>query len=172
MILKGFKEKSNQNYINKTLNNRVVLATNSKIKSIGVIINADETVDYKKISSLLKTLNVNPNNFQIIAFTIEKTFEENSNFQCFNKKSIGWKGSIKNETLKHFLNREFDILISYYVEAPMYLKLLTAVSKARFKVGILQEDERLNDLIIKTDIENYKMFEIELLKYLSILNKI
>ncbi|AEH02805.1 hypothetical protein [Lacinutrix sp. 5H-3-7-4] len=172
MILKGFKEKSNQNYINKTLNNRVVNSSDSKIKSVGVIINIDEMIDYKWFDSLFKTLKIESSNCEIIAFTKEKTIEENNFFNSFNKNSIGWKGNIKNESLKSFLSKEYDILISYYLEASMHLKLLTVKSKANFKVGILHEDERLNDLIIKTPVKAYNTFEKELLKYLTILNKI
>jgi len=45
-------------------------------------------------------------------------------------------------------------------------------SEAAFKIGIYQEDERLNDLIIKTQPKDLKTFKNELIKYLSILNKL
>ena len=46
------------------------------------------------------------------------------------------------------------------------------LSKAEFKVGILQTDERINDLIIKTKLKEFDVFKEELFKYLTILNKI
>jgi hypothetical protein len=49
---------------------------------------------------------------------------------------------------------------------------MTAFSKAKFKIGILQTDERLNDLILKTNIKQHEVFKEEVLKYLTILNKI
>ena len=52
------------------------------------------------------------------------------------------------------------------------LKLLTGTSKAQFKIGILQSDARLNDLIIKTNLKEFDVFKAELHKYLNILNKI
>ncbi|MGB1210876.1 MAG: DUF6913 domain-containing protein [Lacinutrix venerupis] len=52
------------------------------------------------------------------------------------------------------------------------LKLLTVSSKSKFKVGVLETDERVNDLIIKTEMNDFKTFTSELKKYLNILNKI
>ena len=66
----------------------------------------------------------------------------------------------------------FDILISYFEKDVLELKLMTAKSKAKFKIGILQTDERLNDLIIKTSLKQFELFKKEVFKYLSILNKI
>ena len=49
---------------------------------------------------------------------------------------------------------------------------MTAKSKAQFKIGILQSDERLNDLIIKTNTNELNVFKKEVFKYITILNKV
>ena len=41
MILKGFKEKSTKKYLNAILNARHVNVNNSKIESLGVVLNID-----------------------------------------------------------------------------------------------------------------------------------
>ena len=91
---------------------------------------------------------------------------------CYNPKDFGWKGTIKNPELDTFLNTKFDVLISYYEKEILELKLITVLSKAELKVGILQTDERINDLIIKTKLKEFEVFKEELFKYLTILNKI
>ena len=48
---------------------------------------------------------------------------------------------------------------------------MTALSKGKFKIGIFQSDERLNDLIIKTELTQFDLFKAEVFKYLSILKK-
>ena len=50
--------------------------------------------------------------------------------------------------------------------------MITAMSKARFKIGLLQSDQRLNDLIIKTKISEFDLFKEELKKYLDTFNKL
>ena len=49
---------------------------------------------------------------------------------------------------------------------------MSAKSKANFKIGISNFDQRINDFIIDVDIENIEVFRNELEKYLKGLNKI
>ncbi|WP_055446517.1 DUF6913 domain-containing protein [Lacinutrix mariniflava] len=172
MILKGFKEKSNKNYINFQLRNRVVSQSNSKVKRIGVLFNAEELTNVPVFNTLAEGLNINKTNVEVIAFKSQVDKEEKVFSPTYTLKHLGWKGNIKEATLKQFLNVEFDVLISYYKNDTTPLKLLTVASKSKFKVGILETDERINDLIIKTEINDFKTFTSELKKYLNILNKI
>jgi hypothetical protein len=172
MILKGFKEKSNKKYLNKLLSQRKVNVDDSKIVSLGVILNIDEVDDFELFRDLATHIKVRPNKLKVIAFSASEKDKPNSWDVCFNPKDFGWKGIIKNLELQEFLDTKFDALISYYSTEDIELKLLTAKSKAEFKIGILKTDERLNDLIIKTNLKEFNVFKEELYKYLTILNKI
>ncbi len=172
MILKGFKEKSNKKYLNKLLLERHVNVSDNDIESLGVILNIDEVDGFEMFRVLSDEIKVRPNKLKIIAFLSSKKEKSNSWDACFNPNDFGWKGAIKNTELQSFLDTKFDALISYYIKEDLELKLLTAKSKAQFKIGILETDCRLNDLIIKTDLKEFKVFKIELVKYLTILNKI
>ncbi|MCL6295969.1 DUF6913 domain-containing protein [Jejuia spongiicola] len=172
MILKGFKEKSNKKHLNKLLSQREVNVVDNKVESLGVILNIDEVDDFELFRALADDINVRPNRLKIIAFSTNKKDNLSTWDECFNPKDFGWNGSIKNIELQSFLNTSFDALISYYTKDELELKLLTATSKAKFKIGILQTDARLNDLIIKTSLNEFDVFKKELNKYLTILNKI
>lgn len=172
MILKGFKEKSNKKHLNKLLLEREVSVTDTKVESLGVILNIDEIDDFDLFRTLADYINVRPNKLKIIAFSSNKKDNLSSWDECYNPKDFGWKGTIKNIELQSFLNTKFDALISYYTEDDLELKLLTVKSKAKFKIGILQTDARLNDLIIKTSLKEFDVFKAEVHKYLTILNKI
>jgi len=172
MILKGFKEKSNKKYLNKLLKNRQGYLNDDEVASLGVILNIDEIDDFEIFNRLAAYIKIRPNRLKIIAFSSSKKEDLNTWDDCYNPKDFGWKGVIKNAELKNFLNTEFDVLISYYKTEILELKLITAQSKARFKIGILQSDERLNDLIIKTNIKQFELFKEEVFKYLTILKKL
>ncbi len=172
MIFKGFKEKSNKKYLNKLLSKRQVNVTDNKIDSLGIILNIDESDDFERLRDLANYLKIRPNNLKIIAYTSNETNDLNTWDACFTSKDFGWKGVVKNVELQSFLDVKFDALISFYEEDVLELKLLTAMSNAKFKIGVLQTDERLNDLIIKTRLKEFKVFKSELFKYLTILNKI
>lgn len=172
MILKSFKEKSIKKYLNKLLSEEHENVSDNKIDSLGIIINIDEIDDFGWFNELANTLNVSDKKLKVIAFSPTKKDKLNSWDVCFYPDEIGWKGAIKNNELQSFLDTKFDALLSYYEADVTELKLFTALSKAQFKIGILQTDERLNDLIINTKLKDFNVFKVELFKYLTILNKI
>lgn len=172
MILKAFKEKSIKKHMNKLLSERHVNVTDSKLESLGVVFNLDEVDDFEQFRTLSSYLNLLPNKLKIIAFSKKPKDALKSWDVCFSAVDFGWNGVIKNSELQSFLDTKFDALISFYQADIAELKLITTASKAQLKIGVFQPDERLNDIIIKTNIKEFDVFKTEVLKYLTILNKI
>ncbi|NRA92712.1 MAG: hypothetical protein HRU26_08510 [Psychroserpens sp.] len=172
MILKAFKANSNQKYINKLLNARQVAVSNRKMSSVGVILNMNEFSDFDAFRTYFKSIGILPARVKIIAF-VEDAKQANPLWDTyFNPKDFGWKGKINNVDLQDFVNTEFDVLVSYYAEECLELKLITAVSKANFKVGLIQKDKRMYDLMMDVKPKDFHLFKVELTKYLTVLNKI
>lgn len=172
MFLRGFREKSNKKVINSLLRTRRVSVTNSKVNTLGVLLHINEFEDFESFRQLANNMNVLSNKLKIVAYTSNEKDTPNFWEVCFTEKDFGWKGLIKNIELQTFVDTRFDALISYYSEDITELKLITVKSKAIFKIGILQKDERLNDLIIKTKPKQFNVFQKEVLKYLKIFNKL
>ncbi|MDO6759100.1 hypothetical protein Q4566_02715 [Tamlana sp. 2_MG-2023] len=172
MILKVFKEKSIKKRINKLLSERVVQSDNMVAKTLGVLINVDEFDDVTLFEKLANEIDIQSNNLKIIGFSANKKDESQSFVNCYYLEDFKRNGDIKNIELQTFLDTQFDVLMSYYTEDLLELKFLTVRSKAKFKIGVLQTDERLNDLIIKTKLKEFSVFKTEVFKYLRILNKI
>lgn len=172
MILKGFKEKSIKKYINKLLAKRYVNVTGNKVENLGIIFNLDEVDNFEQFNALATRLKVSPNKLKVVAFSSNKKETVKSWDVCFYPDDFGWKGAVKNNEMQAFLDTKFDVLISCYEGDVTELKLITAASEAQFKVGLLQADERVNDLIIKTSLNEFDVFKDEVFKYLTILNKI
>ncbi|WP_282122208.1 DUF6913 domain-containing protein [Algibacter mikhailovii] len=172
MILKGFKEKSNEKYLNKLLSERHVNISDDAVISLGVVFNVDEVDKAELFYKLAEYIQVKENRVKIIAFSESKK-EIISNWEeCYNANDFGWNGTIKNSGLETFLDTKFDVLISFYERELLELKIITARSKAKFKIGIMQSDERVNDLIVKTSLNEFHLFKEEVFKYLKILKKI
>lgn len=172
MILKRFKEKSNQKFINKLIDFRVPEISSNKIESVGIIVNLSEFDDFEIFRIFFEELNLNPNKIKIAGFTDDPKLVEFSNELLYSEKQIGWRGKIKDNGLKTFINTPFDVLISYYKNDNLELNLISALSKANFKVGISNNDERLHDLIIEVDTKEIDIFKQEFIKYLTILKKL
>lgn len=172
MILKGFKEKSIKKKFSAILKAQNVINKNHTIKNVGVIFNIEEVDDFEMFKTLADSLNILPNDIHVIAYANSEKDADFSWNTCFHNNDIGWHGKISNVELHSFLEKEFDLLISYYSANVLRLKLLTAYSKAKFKVSIFQDDARLNDLIINTKVNQFNAFKKELVKYLKVFNKI
>ena len=172
MILKAFKEKSNQKYVNKLLSARKAMVNNNKVKVIGVLLNVDEFDDFEVFRQYFKELSLTSPRHKIAAFINDDKYEGSQWETYFIPKHFGWKGKINNIDLQSFIDEPFDVLISYYKEKVQELDLITAASKANLKVGLTRRDERLYDLIINIEPKDTRTFKTELKKYLNILNKL
>ncbi|WP_353778543.1 hypothetical protein [Winogradskyella sp. 3972H.M.0a.05] len=172
MILKAFREKSNQKYINSLLNSRKAVFTNDKVKTIGVLLNLEEYDDFESFRLYFKELGLTSPKSKVAAFVNDEKKINNLWDTYFIPKNFGWKGKVNSIDLQTFLDTEFDVLISYFKSDILELNLITALSKAKFKVGLSGVDERLYDLIIDVEVRQQEVFKLELKKYLTVLNKL
>lgn len=172
MFLKAFKEKSNRKYVNKLLDAPKVAVNNNKVKTVAVLLNAEEYDDFEMFRQYFKQLELTSPKHKIIAFTSDDKYESSQWETYFSPKDFGWKGKINNIDLQAFIDEDYDVLVSYYKKENLFLNLITAASKANFKVGLCRDDERLYDLIIEVKPKEIKTFKTELKKYLNILNKL
>ncbi len=172
MILKAFREKSNQKFINKVLDSKNTAISANKIESVGVIIDANEFSDAEVFKNFFHDLGIQLPKIQIIVFVEDDKKTERLWGNYFSKKDFGWGGKIKHPELQTFLNTEFDALLGFYKNDTLELKMVTAGSKANFKIGLSGVDDRLFDFIMDVGIKDLEVFKTELKKYLTILKKI
>ena len=172
MFLKLFRKRSNQKYINKILNSKRSKISEKKIRSVGIILSLEEFKDYDKIKEIFTDFGINENRIKFITYLSDKDFQLNHWDDYFSPEDFGWSGNITNIALNEFIDFKYDVLISYYRLDNTDLNLVTAKSKANFKIGISNFDQRLNDFIIDIGTEHVNVFRNELEKYLKGLNKI
>lgn len=170
MILNRLKEKSNQKSVNKWLAKRQNIINNDKIETVAVLLNEEEFDDFELFREHFRSFNFSK--FKIIGFTTNTKLEANKLEAFFNPNDFNWQGKIKNEHLKLFTDTAFDVLICFYKKETSYLNVITAMSKANFKIGLSNHDERLYDLIIDVNTNQIQTFKEEFQKYLNILNKL
>ena len=172
MILKAFKEKSIRKYVNKLLATRKSSVDSNKVKTVAVLLNTEEFHEFEVFRVYFKELGLISPKHKIVAFTLDDKSEHNKWNVHFSPKDFGWKGKIKNLDLQSFIDEPYDMLVCFYKNPVLQLNLITATSKAKFKVGISNEDERLYDLIIDVNLKDINIFKQELKKYLNILKKL
>ena len=173
MIFTGFKRKSNQIFFNKRspdLLTKSAEFSSHEINQILVILD-----DVSKIDSVKKELNeifkISKNNITIVVYK-SKVNKEQDNDEVISPKDFGWYGKIKSEKLKTILTKKYDLLINYSEVDYLYTNLLILQSKVGFRVGFDHLDNQFYNLLINCKHSDYKAFNKELIKYLTILKKV
>ncbi len=168
-----FKYKSGLKYLKSELNNPPPsIERNKGISSVGCIVDLDKFDNANVFFELMDEFSLRPNAVKVIGY--KSYYDKNSPYSTpvFSDKDLGWGGAIENSYALEFLSREYDLLVNYYTEENLLLKLMTLKTKARIKVGFGEVDKNLNDLILNTSMEDFKTFKQELKKYLVVLNEI
>ncbi|HTG66930.1 MAG TPA: hypothetical protein VL859_11215 [Flavobacterium sp.] len=163
-------------WVKKILKNSLLDVKSSSflgnVKTVGLIV--DETY-FKETKALVEELKLNgiaEENIELLLYKNRVNSGFSSSVTRLKPRHLSWKGQIKNEAVRQFLAKDFDLLVSYYDVDKAVLLVATHESKAKFKVGFSAIDKRLNDLMINANSDNYKVFIQELFRYLKILNKI
>jgi hypothetical protein len=172
MFLKFFKNFSAKRTLKKSSLNVKGNPSAEPIKTVGLLIDKTYFEDKVNLIEELLANGIKREDIQILLYKDRFKKKEIVNYPSFSHKDLSWKGTLENENVKNFTNKEFDMLISYYDTEKAPLMITTFKSKANFKVGFSTIDKRLNHFMINTNAENYKVFVSELFKYLKILNKI
>lgn len=165
-----YKYISNQKAYNKQILNVFRKIDNSVIKTVAILVENEERLQ-EITTDIEKTLGIKKQNITPLIFK-EKLKKEEHSPAYFTKKDFKFRGKIVSKDLQGFIKKDFDLLISYAIEANLYVNMITLYSEAKFKVGFAQIDDRLYDLIVKEPSFSTKVLHKEIHKYLSILKKI
>lgn len=158
--------------VNKKLLNYKLEDSEDKINTIGIII--DETYFADKVQLINELINngFDKDKLTVLIFKEKIKAKETIEEPFYSLKDISISGKINKVEVQKFIDTPFDLLINYYDESRASLNMIAKKSKAKFKVGFNCVDKRINHLTIASEVENYKEFITELVKYLKILNKI
>ena len=173
MIFTGFKRKTNQIFFSKKLielqKNKEV-TSNNKVENVLVLLINTENQD-EIISDLSVKLSLPSHKFNAVVFQPKKD-KKNPIENAFYPTDFGWYGNIKSIFLKNVLTKKYDLLINYNKVDNIYINLLILQCKSDFNIGFANLNKALFQLLIDCDTDNYKLFNKELKKYLTILKKL
>ncbi len=172
MFLNYIKELLIKKILTKKLESNTIDFSVKTIKSVGLIIDESRFFQKSKLIDAVIANGILKDNIRVIVYNDKLKSNGVFLYPTFGLKHINWKGEIKENVVKNFIQEQFDILISYYdIEKPA-LMLITQQSNSYFKIGFATIDKRLNNFIIDTNAEKHQIFTFEMFKYLKILNKI
>jgi len=170
MVLEGFRKTNIRKNIKKELlkDNSKIVDANQKVKSILILVDVDTQENLDQIIS--RRFNIEVSEITSLCYKMKQ--ESNNNFELeLTEKDFSLLGKLKKDEMKKLVETEFDLLLNY-TNDNLPLNYITTFSKAKFKVGLSNDQQELFDLMIEVDSNNVELFHDELEKYLKILNKI
>lgn len=168
-----FKQKSGEKYLKNELLSVPEAGISKKgLNKVGVIVDLDNFQNADLFYQLIELLNLRPNAVKIMGY--RSFYDKNSPYATpvFSDKDLGWGGAIENSYALEFLTKEYDLLLNYYIQDTLILKLMTVKTKARIKVGFAELDPNLNDIILQSPMNDFNTFKTELKKYLKVLQEL
>jgi hypothetical protein len=171
-MFEKLKRKSIKKKIVKNLIDRDLSQRNTKLRTLGYLLNEDNYPDFEQLFEFSTELGLQRKDIKIFTFIEVKKKIPTLRQNQINNKDFSWTGEIHNQNALEFLDIPFDVLVGYYSEENVFLDIMMSSSKAKFKLGFDGSDSRLYDLILRVDPMDFKRFKEEFKKYLSILKKI
>lgn len=172
MFLNYIKDFFVKRRLKNCLDNVKSSALSGIVQTVGLLIDESYFSEKEDLVKELIANGISEKNIKIIVYRDKLNKKEAYSQPTFSTKQLNWKAENTDPRVNEFVSEKFDLLISYYDVEKAILLLITHDSNAQFKVGFSSIDKRLNNLMINTEVENYKVFTHELFKYLKILNKI
>jgi len=124
--------------------------------SIGILYKVGEENDYIKFVNFVSSLQSSKKDIKTLGYvnyniTPHYCYPKLS-YDYFTKKQVSWLGIPKSETVKDFINKEFDLLINLTLDDDFFYKYICSLSRAKCKIGRQTIDnEKCLDFMLKID---------------------
>lgn len=167
-----FKAKSGQKFLEDELKKIRPKTDKKGVSSVACIVDMDKFSDAEVFQSLQRQMGLKPNAVHVMGYKRGQDKHSMFSIPFCTDKDLGWNGSIENGDFSEFSGREYDVLINYFIDDRLVLKLMSTKINARIRVGLKGADNAMNDLIFDCRLNDFNTFKKELEKYLKILNEL
>lgn len=141
----------------------------SKIQKVAILVDESSAFNDTHYKNLQKKIGLDDSHFNIL--TIKK---KNSNYNEFKgvvllTNEVNWKGKINSTEIHHFTEPNYDLLIDFISKNSALKQLIITKVNAKMKVGYVNNNTDLYNIMMKVDSQKIDIFISELIKYLHIL---
>ncbi|KUF44056.1 hypothetical protein AV926_11430 [Myroides marinus] len=166
MWFNTLKKRSLKKVVEKAKLNALPVDFKYEFKEIGIVI---DKADARFIPDLIKAFEkrgVNSHKIKILIYTSENKKKLDQGH--FGLKDFTISGGTENIEVLDFIDKKFDLLISYYSVTTSPLIWVTAKSNAIFKVGVSDENTELNHFSLTLKTLEVEGFIENLFKYINV----
>lgn len=171
MVISNIKLGFARKKVAALLRKRGISAEHDEVRSMALLLDTNDDHILNEFKKLQRFLSVKEKDMKVILVSSEVE-DKDFNGLIVGPSEITWSGSFRSNEVIEFVNREFDLLVSFARSENMLLNILAEASAACLKIGRKQEESEIFDLSIATNFDEPEVFIAEIQKYLKILNKI
>jgi len=161
----SWKQK-NLNKLNRKLREQQTKQAPSKIKKIGVLCQGQDQNPIRR--ALEQSFGLDSSDIWIMDF-VDKNKHSLEDDLWFSELDFSLFGRLKYNKLDEFVKKDFDLLISFQNQPSVFLNHVNLLSKAKFKIGLIEADLDGLDIEIRGSMSDIETINAELIKYLRIL---
>lgn len=104
-------------------------------QTIGILFDATDLETREMVIRYTKELRNKLKRVKLLGFFDSKLNDQNFTFNYFNRRNIDWAGRPNSEFIQEFVDREFDWLFNLATKPTPQFEYISAISKARMRVG-------------------------------------
>jgi hypothetical protein len=130
----------------------------SVIRSVGILFDASQAHDREVILAYAERLRGSGIKVSLCGFFNSKVEGITFPFDFIDLKSVSFAGLPRGEHVEKFIEAPFDVLINLDMSLHRPLNYIAAASKALFKIGPAEGDQRHYDLLIGIPDRNMEKF--------------
>jgi hypothetical protein len=181
-LVKKTKEYFANNALKKELSGRVRKLMPNRfsfygVRTVGMIFDASNPEDYELVKRYVVYLKEHAKKVKVLGYFSKKQIPaltySKLEYDFFSSKETNWFEKPTTHIINNFMEEEYDLLIDLNIHDHFPLKYISALSKAKFKVGKYKEDdEEIYDMMIDADnTQTLKYFLRQVDTYITMLNK-
>ena len=180
-LLDGIKNSAGRRNLKRELKaakRQVSVMNYGESSKIGILYLGDDEKMHKLVRSYVKHLKEEEGIRKIMALSyfsgkiLPAYLQAKLSFDFFTKKELNWHQRPSGTVVNNFVNEEYDILIDLSPPESLPLRFILVQSKARFKVGMMSdENQPYYDFLIDIgENQTPERFIEQVNHYLKILN--
>ncbi len=136
---------------------------------IGVVFKTDTQGDFEIVKNFLHFLTEQNNKVVALCFVDYKKVPDyyflRKGFNFFSRRDLNIFFLPKTQFILDFIEKPFDMLIDLSIDNNFPLYFISSLSKAKFKIGKLQNEHNCFDVMIDTSKDNTVQSLIEQIKH-------
>ncbi|WP_010252934.1 DUF6913 domain-containing protein [Myroides injenensis] len=143
MVFNALKRKAIRKIVDKEVLLSVPQDYNYQLSQVGIVLEKGDEEGLAKMVSALNANGVKTDNITVLIFDSKNSKQEQGD-NFFRLRDFDSSGNMNKTQVLDFVNKPFDLLISYYKEDSAAMLWVTSKSKALFKTGIASVSSSVN----------------------------